>query len=317
MNGRLEIAQEVGDALMAGSAVVALESALITHGFPTPLNLQMAQRIESAVRQEGAVPATIAVLEGTVHVGLTAAQLEQLAHIPSPMKISLQHLPAQLAQGRTGGTTVAATMYLAHRAGISVFATGGIGGVHRGHPEDVSADLTALASIPLVVVCAGAKAILDLPRTLERLETLGVPVVGYQTDTFPAFTSRSSGLAIPIRADSPEDVAAMAHARDALGLKTALLICVPVPAQAEWPWEEAQAEIKAAVAEAEAQGIGGGSLTPFLLARLRERSGGRSQAANEALLLNNACIAARIARALCPATGVTHLRRTEHHRGSS
>jgi pseudouridine-5'-phosphate glycosidase len=212
--------------------------------------------------------------------------------------VSLRDLPAVLAQGRTGGTTVAATMHLAHRAGIRVFATGGIGGVHRGHPEDVSADLPALASIPLVVVCAGAKAILDLPRTLEKLETLGVPVVGYTTDTFPAFTSRSSGLPVSARADTPEEVAAMAQARDGMGLQAALLVCVPVPREAEWPWEEAQTQIEAAVAEAEARGIGGKDLTPFLLSRLAERTGGRSRAANEALLVNNARVAARIARAL-------------------
>ncbi|HHH41678.1 MAG TPA: pseudouridine-5'-phosphate glycosidase [Chloroflexi bacterium] len=281
---------------------VALESALITHGLPRPTNLEVARRLEAAVRAEGAVPATVAILEGMAHVGLTPGQLERLAQEPNPVKVSLRDLPAILAQGRTGGTTVAATMHLAHRAGVQVFATGGIGGVHRGHPDDVSADLPALASIPMVVVCAGAKAILDLPRTLERLETLGVPVVGYGTDTFPAFTSRSSGLPVSARADTPEEVAAMARARDRLGLRAALLVCVPIPEEAEWPWEEAQAEIEEAVAEAEARGVQGKDLTPFLLARLAERTGGRSLAANEALLLNNARVAARIARALVGAT---------------
>ena len=281
---------------------VALESALITHGLPRPTNLEVARRLEAAVRAEGAVPATVAILEGVAHVGLTPGQLERLAQEPNPVKVSLRDLPAVLARGRTGGTTVAATMHLAHRAGVQVFATGGIGGVHRGHPDDVSADLPALASIPMVVVCAGAKAILDLPRTLERLETLGVPVVGYGTDTFPAFTSRSSGLPVSARADTPEEVAAMARARDRLGLRAALLVCVPIPEEAEWPWEEAQAEIEEAVAEAEAQGVQGKDLTPFLLARLAERTGGRSLAANEALLLNNARVAARIARALVGAT---------------
>jgi len=297
----VEIAPQVAQALANGAPVVALESALVTHGLPRPANLRVARRLESAVQEEGGVPATIALLEGIAHVGLSPAQLERLAGESAPAKVSLRDLPAVLAQGRTGGTTVAATMHLAHRAGIRVFATGGIGGVHRGHPEDISADLPALASIPIVVVCAGAKAILDLPRTMEKLETLGVPVVGYTTDTLPAFTSRSSGLPVSARADTPEEVAAMAQARDGLGLQAALLVCVPVPREAEWSWEEAQTQIEAAVAEAEARGIGGKDLTPFLLSWLAERTKGRSRAANEALLVNNARVAARIARALSAA----------------
>ena len=297
----MEIAPQVAQALANGAPVVALESALVTHGLPRPANLRVARRLESAVQEEGGVPATIALLEGIAHVGLSPAQLERLAGESAPAKVSLRDLPAVLAQGRTGGTTVAATMHLAHRAGIRVFATGGIGGVHRGHPEDISADLPALASIPIVVVCAGAKAILDLPRTMEKLETLGVPVVGYTTDTLPAFTSRSSGLPVSARADTPEEVAAMAQARDGLGLQAALLVCVPVPREAEWSWEEAQTQIEAAVAEAEARGIGGKDLTPFLLSWLAERTKGRSRAANEALLVNNARVAARIARALSAA----------------
>ncbi len=294
----VEIGPDVAQALSQGAPVVALESALITHGLPRPANLEVARRLEETARAEGAVPATVAVLEGRACVGLTPAQLERLAGEPNPAKVSLRDLPAVAALRLTGGTTVAATMHLAHRAGVRVFATGGIGGVHRGHPDDISADLPALASIPMVVVCAGAKAILDLPRTLEWLETLGVPVVGYATDTFPAFTSRSSGLPVSARADTPEEVAAMARARDRLGLQAALLVCVPVPEKAEWPWAEAQAEIEAAVAEAEARGIRGKELTPFLLARLAERTGGRSLDANEALLVNNARVAARIAQAL-------------------
>jgi len=288
---------EIAQALAAGAPVVALESALITHGLPAPVNLEVARRLEATVRAEGALPATIAVLDGAVHVGLSETELEQLAQQPAD-KVSLRDLPVVLAQGRNGGTTVAATVALAHCAGIRVFATGGIGGVHRGHAEDVSADLPALAATPIVVVCAGAKAILDLPRTLEALETLGVPVIGYGSDTFPAFTSRSSGLPVAARADSPQEVAAMARARDALGLRPALLVCAPIPAEAELPWEDAQSEIEAAVGEAEQVGIAGRDLTPFLLARLAERTGGRSRAANEALLLNNARIAAHIARAL-------------------
>lgn len=294
----VQVAPEVADGLAAGHPVVALESALITHGLPRPTNLKVARRLEAAIREEGAIPATVAVLRGVPRVGLAPEDQEALAAETDLAKVSLRDLPGVVAKGRTGGTTVAATMALAHAAGIKVFATGGIGGVHLGHPDDVSADLTALASLPLVVVCAGAKAILDLPRTLERLETLGVPVVGYGTDTFPAFTSRSSGLPAPSRADSPEEVAAMARARDGLGLKAALLVCVPVPEEAEWPWEEARSAIEAAVAEAEALGIAGRDLTPFLLSRLAEQSGGRSIAANRALLENNARVAARIARSL-------------------
>jgi len=298
MGQELVVSPAVAAAMAEKRPIVALESALITHGLPAPFNLQVAISLEAAVRQEGATPATIAVLDGAVYVGLTAAGLERLAGESDVAKVSLRDLPAVLAQGRSGGTTVAATAWLAHRAGIAVFATGGIGGVHRGHPEDVSADLPALASTPIVVVCAGAKAILDLSRTLEALETLGVPVIGYGTDTFPAFTSRSSGLPVPLRADTPADVAAMARARDALGLRAALLVCAPIPAEAELPWEEAEAAIAAAVAAAEAQSIAGKALTPFLLSRLAEQTGGRSRQANQALLLNNVRIAARIARAM-------------------
>ncbi len=294
----MKVNLEVAKALAENAPVVALESALITHGLPRPLNLEVARELEAVVREEGATPATVAILDGVPHIGLSPAQLEALAQASDPAKVSLRDLPAVVAQKRTGGTTVAATMHLAHRAGVRVFATGGIGGVHRGHPEDVSADLFALASIPIVVVCAGAKAILDLDRTLETLETLGVPVVGYGTDAFPAFTSRSSGLPVPLRADTPAEVAAMARARDALGLQAAILVTVPIPEEAAIPWEEAQAEIDAAVAEAEARGIGGRDLTPFLLSRLAERTQGRTLAANRALLVNNARTAARIATSL-------------------
>lgn len=292
------LAHEVAQALREGRPIVALESALITHGLPRPLNLDVAREMEETVREEGSVPATIAILEGCPCIGLSPEQMERLAAEPAPVKISLRDLPAAVARGATGGTTVAATMHLAHRAGLRVFATGGIGGVHRGHPEDVSADLPALASIPMIVVCAGAKAILDLPRTLEVLETLGVPVVGYGTDTLPAFTSPTSGLPLPLRADSPEEVAAMARSRDELGLRAALLVTVPVPEDASIPWEEARSEIEAAVRDAEARGIRGPALTPYLLARLAEQTDGRSLRANRALLVQNARIAARIARAL-------------------
>jgi len=295
---RLYIAAEIAQALQAGTPVVALESALVTHGFAPPANLDIARRMEAAVRQEGVLPATIAVLEGEARVGLSDEELVRLASDRSARKVSLRDLPLVLAQGVSGGTTVAATIHLAHRAGIRIFATGGIGGVHRGHPEDVSADLPALASNPIVVVCAGAKAILDLPRTLEYLETHGVPVIGYGTDEFPAFYSRRSGLRLDGRVETPEEIAEMVRARRELGLAAALLVCVPVPEVEGMPAAEAEAAIAQAVAEAETRGVSGKALTPFLLARLVELTGGRARQANEALLLNNARVAARIARAL-------------------
>ncbi len=315
----LRVEPEVAQALAAGRPVVALESALITHGFAPPANLDIARQMEAAVRDEGALPATIAVLEGEARVGLSDEGLMRLASFPAQKwgrlsslppgqarkpalrtvrKVSLRDLPLVLAQGDSGGTTVAATMHLAHRADIRVFATGGIGGVHRGHPEDVSADLPALASIPIVVVCAGSKSILDLPRTLEYLETRGVPVIGYGTDEFPAFYSRHSGLGVDAWVETPEQVAQMAQARAELGLAAALLVCVPVPEANEFPSHEAESSIARAVDEAEAAGVSGKALTPFLLARLVELTGGRARRANEALLLNNARVAARIARAL-------------------
>jgi len=284
--------------ISAGKPVVALESALVTHGFAPPANLEIAQRMEATVREEGALPATIAVLQGQPRVGLSGEELVALAADRAARKVSLRDLPIVTAQGSTGGTTVAATMHLAHRAGIRVFATGGIGGVHRDHPEDVSADLPALASIPIVVVCAGAKAILDLPRTLEYLETRGVPVIGYGTDEFPAFYSQRSDLEVDTRVETPEEVAQIARSRAELGLSTALLVCVPVPEADELPSGEAEAAIEQAVEEAEAAGVSGKGLTPFLLSRMVELTGGRARRANEALLLNNARVAARIARAL-------------------
>jgi pseudouridine-5'-phosphate glycosidase len=275
-----------------------MESALITHGFAPPANLDIARQMVTVVCEEGAIPATIAILAGEVQVGLHDADLARLASERKACKVSLRDLPLVMAQGLSGGTTVAATTHLAHQANIRVFATGGIGGVHRGHPEDISADLQVLASRPIVVVCAGAKSILDLPRTLELLETKGVPVVGYGTKEFPAFYSRRSGLAVDARADTPEDVAQMARARDTLGLVTALLVCVPVPEADELPAEEAEEAIARAVEEAESLGVGGKELTPFLLARLVELTGGQARRSNEALLINNARVAARIARAL-------------------
>ncbi|MCX7682877.1 MAG: pseudouridine-5'-phosphate glycosidase [Anaerolineae bacterium] len=292
------VSSQVKAAVEQGQPVVALESALITHGFAPPYNLEIARRMEEMIRTNGVCPATIAVLDGRVHVGLSDEELARLAVGIGLRKLSLRDLPLAAAQGASGGTTVAATMHLAYRAGIQVFATGGIGGVHRGRPEDVSADLFALASIPIVTVCAGAKAILDLPRTLEMLETLGVPVIGYLTDEFPAFYSRRSGLKVGGRAESPEDIARIARERTALGLSTAVLVCVPVPEAAEIPAEEVEACISRAVEEAERAKITGSALTPFLLGRLVELTGGRARLANEALLVNNACLASHIARAL-------------------
>ncbi|MFN2270468.1 MAG: pseudouridine-5'-phosphate glycosidase [Anaerolineae bacterium] len=300
--GVLHIAPEVAQALEQKAPIVALESALITHGFAPPANLDIARQMEAAVRTTDAIPATIAILDGEARIGLSDEELEQLAADRSARKVSLRDLPILLAQGGSvvanGGTTVAATMHLAHRAGIRVFCTGGIGGVHRGHPEDASADLTALATTPIVTVCAGAKAILDLPRTLEVLETHGVPVIGYATDEFPAFYSRRSGLKVDTRVETPEQVAQIAQTRTMLGLSAALLVCVPVPEADQLSAEEAETAIAQAVAEAEEKGVGGKAVTPFLLARMVELTGGRARQANEALLLNNARTAARIARAL-------------------
>ncbi|MCP3961169.1 MAG: pseudouridine-5'-phosphate glycosidase [bacterium] len=270
----------------------------MTHGFAPPANLDIASRMEAAARAEGVLPATVAVLDGTARIGLSDEELGTLASDRAARKVSLRDLPIVTAQSANGGTTVAGTMYLAHRAGIRVFATGGIGGVHRGHPEDVSADLIALASIPIVVVCAGAKAILDLPRTREYLETHGVPVLGYGVDEFPAFYSRRSGLDVDTRVETPEEVARIARARTELGLSTAILVCVPVPEANELASAEAETAIARAVDEAEVAGVSGKAVTPFLLARLVELTGGRARRANEALLLNNARVAARIARAM-------------------
>jgi pseudouridine-5'-phosphate glycosidase len=296
----------IAEALARGWPVVALESALITHGFSHPANLEIARRIAAMVGEEGALPATIAVLDGEPRVGLSDDEVRRLASPPDsdspsgepPRKLSLRDLPIALAQRSTGGTTVAATMHLAHLAGIRVFATGGIGGIHRGHPEDVSADLEALGSIPITVVCSGAKAILDLPRTLERLETKGVPVIGYGTDALPAFYSQESSLRVDVAVDGPEDVARLVWARKKLSLPTALLICVPVPETAALPRYEMEEAISHAMEEAEHAGIRGKDVTPFLLDRMVASTGGKARRANEALLINNARVAASIAHAL-------------------
>lgn len=286
---------EVRGALDRGAPVVALESTLITHGLPYPVNRETAQALENEVRAGGATPATIAILKGRIHIGLDATQLEYLAQAGQVRKCSRRDLPIVLARGLDGATTVAGTMLLAHRAGLRVFATGGIGGVHRGHPFDVSADLEELGRTPMTVVCAGAKAILDLPLTLEVLETKGVPVIGYGTDSFPAFYSRSSSLPVDVRCNTPEEVAAVMAARDALHLSAGLLVAVPVPQAHELPAEEAERAILQALQEADEKGIKGKDVTPYLLARVSVLTGDRSRVANVALLRQNARIAAQIA----------------------
>lgn len=300
MNQTLAFAPEVRAALAAGGPVVALESTLITHGFPYPANVETALAMEHAIRDEGGVPATIAVLDGQITVGLSAEQIERLAALGQAgvRKCSRRDLPVVVGLRQHGATTVAGTMIVAHMAGIEVFATGGIGGVHRGHPEDVSADLIELGRTPITVVCAGAKSILDLPLTLEVLETQGVPVLGYGTDTLPAFYSRSSGLPVDQRVDTPEQVAAIVAARRKLGLQHGTLVTVPVPEEDALPADEAERAIAEATRLADEAGIHGKAVTPFVLAKVLELTGGRSQRANIAALVNNARVAAQIARAI-------------------
>ncbi len=289
----------VAAAQRAGQALVALESTVITHGLPYPRNLQIAQAMEEAVHARGAVPATIAVLDGEIHVGLTRAQLERLA-AGDLAKLSSADLAACLATGGSGGTTVAATLICADLAGIAVFATGGIGGVHREAQSsfDISADLPTLAARPLTVVAAGAKAILDLPATLEVLETLGVPVIALGQDDFPAFWSRESGLPAPLRADSPAEVAAMHAMRRRLGLPGGQLLANPIPAQAQIPLAQLAPLIERAVADAGARGISAKAVTPFLLDRLARDTDGATIESNIALLQHNAATGAEIAIAL-------------------
>jgi len=294
----LTVSEEVAQAVAEGRAVVALESTVISHGLPSPLNLETAQRLESIVRGRGAVPATVAVLGGRLRVGLDDAALERLAAGAGVRKVSRRDLSAAVARGWDGATTVATTLWIAHRAGIRVFATGGIGGVHRGPLPDVSADLPELARTPMTVVCAGAKSVLDLPATREWLETHGVTVVGYGCDELPAFYTRRSGLPVDVRADTPEEAAALARARDRLGLEGGLLIAAPVPAEHEVEAKTMEEALDSALAEAEREGVGGRELTPFLLTRMGGASAGATLRANVALLENNARLAADIALCL-------------------
>ncbi len=289
------LSPEVARARQTHLPLVALETTVVTHGLPYPQNLQLAADMENQVRQSGAVPATMGVLAGKIHVGLSLEQLVQLYQSTPLRKISRRDFAPAIARGESGGTTVAGTLIAAHAASIQVFATGGIGGVHRQAPFDISADLPELARTPVIVVCAGAKAILDLPATLEYLETAGVPVIGYQTDEFPAFYARSSGLPVSARADTPRQIAEMARAHWDLGLHSALLVVVPPPAESALPADEMEAVIAQALAEAQSQSIRGQQVTPFLLGRVSELTGQASLRANLDLLLNNARLAAQIA----------------------
>ncbi len=296
----LILSRDVKAARAKGAPVVALESTIITHGMPYPQNLETAQAVENEVRKSGAVAATIAVLDGVIHVGLDTKELVQLAQTPDARKLSRADLAVCLAQKATGATTVAATMICAHLAGIKVFATGGIGGVHRGAGAsfDISADLAELAQTPVTVVCAGAKAILDIPKTLEVLETNGVPVITFGQDEFPAFWARNCGLPSPLRMDDPAEIARAHQMRGALGLPGGQLIANPIPMADEIPLAEIGPVIEQALTEATAQNIGQKLVTPFLLARIFELTNGRSLTANIALVMHNARLGAAIARAL-------------------
>jgi pseudouridine-5'-phosphate glycosidase len=300
MNDYIQLSPEVAAAREQGRPIVALESTIIAHGMPWPQNLETARQVEDVIRVEGAVPATIAVIGGRIRVGLTDEELQQLAQAPDAMKLSRRDLPYALAKGRLGATTVAATMICAHLAGIEVFVTGGIGGVHRGGHEsfDISADLQELARTPVAVVCAGAKSILDLALTLEYLETHGVPVLSVGQDNFAAFFTPDSGLKADFRMDDADTQARFIRAKWALGLDGGVVVSNPVPAAQAMPREEIDAITAQALAEADAQGITGKAITPFLLGRIKALTGGRSLATNIALVKHNAVVGARLARAL-------------------
>ena len=299
MKNLLSISKEVQHALDHNLPVVALESTIISHGMPYPQNVEMAKTVEQIIRDNGAVPATIAIMDGQFKIGLEEGDLERLASEKPVAKVSRRDLAEVFAKGTLGATTVATTMIGAHLAGIKVFVTGGIGGVHRGVEEtmDISADLDELGQTPVMVVCAGAKAILDLPRTLEYLETKGVPVVGYQTDYLPAFYTRTSEYKLNSRVDKPEEIAAMMDYSEALGLKGGILVTNPIPAEHEIPHEKIDAIIDAAVKEADEKGIRGKDSTPFLLAKIVELTDGASLNTNIQLVYNNAKLGAQIAKA--------------------
>ncbi|WP_341213174.1 pseudouridine-5'-phosphate glycosidase [uncultured Limimaricola sp.] len=301
----IQYAPEVAQARAEGRPLVALESTIITHGMPFPQNVETARRVEAEIRAHGAVPATIAVLGGRLHVGLTDEELDRLGQASDVAKLSRADFAACLARGGDGATTVAATMIAARLAGIEVFATGGIGGVHRGAEDsfDISADLHELAKTPVTVVAAGAKAILDLPKTFEVLETLGVPVIAYGQDMLPAFWSSTSEMPAPLRMDSAAEIAMAMRMRAAMGLDGGQLVANPIPAEAEIPAEELRPVIEQALTEAEAQGIAAKAVTPFLLGRIFELTKGRSLESNIALVLNNARLGAAIAVELAKSRG--------------
>jgi pseudouridine-5'-phosphate glycosidase len=278
--------------------IVALESTVLTHGLPRPQNLQLAHDMERAVREQGATPATIGFLDGCLHIGLTESEVERLANEKNAFKVGPRDFATVITQQACGGTTVAGTMFACKTSNIRVFATGGIGGVHRETSRDISADLQALATIPMIVVCAGAKAILDLPATLEYLETMSVPVIGYDTDQFPAFYSRESGLGVSLRLNSPQEIVYFAKTHWSAGLQSAVLVVNPVPATDAIPKSKMDPVIEKASREAKEQKVHGKELTPFLLKRISELTKGESMKANLALLLNNARLAAQIARAM-------------------
>ncbi|MCJ8139664.1 pseudouridine-5'-phosphate glycosidase [Falsirhodobacter halotolerans] len=293
----LTILPEVADALARGTPVVALESTIITHGMPFPQNVEMARSVEDAIRQGGAVPATIAIMDGRIQIGLSSDMLDRLGQTPHAMKLSRADLAVGLTSGKVGATTVAATMICARLAGIEVFATGGIGGVHRGAETsfDISADLPELAQTAVTVVAAGAKAILDLPKTLEVLETQGVPVIAFGQDAFPAFWSRDSGLKSPLRMDTAAEIAAAHAMRQTLGLPGGQLVANPIRPEDEIAPEVINPAIEQALADAQAQGVAAKDVTPFLLDHIFHATGGRSLTSNIALVLNNARLAAEIA----------------------
>jgi len=291
----IQISVEVTRALNMGAPIVALESTVITHGLPQPQNLELARNMEKQVRDANAIPATIAVLDGKIRLGLSDEELVRLSESESTLKVSHRDFATAIVKKVNGGTTVAGTMLASHMSGVKVFATGGIGGVHKESSFDISTDLKALAETPMVVVCAGAKAILDLPATIEYLETMGVPVIGYKTDEFPAFYSRESGLKVSARLDSPQEIAEFAKAHWSLGLRSAVLVTNPVPEAESIPKSEMEPIIAKASVEAMEKEIHGQALTPFLLGRISELTKGKSLKANLALLLNNARLAGEIA----------------------
>jgi pseudouridine-5'-phosphate glycosidase len=299
MTPRIHLHPEVAQQLQQGGPVVALESTIIAHGMPYPQNVQTAREVEAIVRENGAVPATIAILDGKIQVGLDQRQLESLGNTPGVWKVSLRDLPFVVSEKLNGATTVAATMHIAHLAGIRVFVTGGVGGVHRGAETsmDISADLTEMGRTSVAVVAAGVKSILDIGLTLEYLETLGVPVVTFGSEEFPSFYSRGSGFQSPLRLDSPDAIARFLRAKWDLELNGSALIANPIPSEQEFPFAEMEQHIRAALDAAERQGIRGKSTTPFLLKYIADATGGDSLASNIALVKNNAALGARIATA--------------------